>query len=150
MNKNSPESMAETQKTSEESLPENIIAKDVVDAAFRIHSRLGPGLLETVYEVIMAYELRRRGYEVERQKPIPIVYDDINFEEGFRADLCVNNCVFVELKSVEELLPVHGKQVLTQIRLGGKRLGLLINFGSAYIKDGIERVVNGLPSESSK
>ena len=97
----------------------------------------------------MAYELRKRGLKVERQVPIPIVYDDLKFDEGFRADLMVEDIVIVELKSVEALLPVHGKQVLTQLRLSHRRLGLLINFGEAYLKNGIKRIVNGLPDDEA-
>jgi GxxExxY protein len=123
---------------------ENEIAKIVVDAAFQIHKRLGPGLLETVYEVVLAHDLKRRGLKVERQVPVAIIYDDIKFDEGFRADLIVEEKVIVELKSVEKVIPVHKKQLLTYLRLADKRLGLLINFGSELIRDGISRVVNGL------
>ena len=125
-------------------MTENEIAKIIVDAAFHIHKRLGPGLLETVYEVVLAYVLQRRGLKVERQVPVAIVYDDIKFDEGFRADLIVEDKVIVELKSVENVVPVHKKQLLTYLRLADKRLGLLINFGSELIRDGISRVVNGL------
>lgn len=128
-------------------MTENEISRQIVDAAFQIHTRLGPGLLESVYEVLMAHELRKRGLQVERQVPVRIVYDGITFDEGFRADLIVEDLVIVELKSVEKTAPVHGKQVLTYLRLTGKRLGLLVNFGEAIIKHGIERVVNGLPED---
>jgi GxxExxY protein len=124
---------------------ENQIATVVLDAAFKIHTNLGPGLLESVYEAILAFELAKRGLMVRRQVSIPIRYEDISFEEGFRADLLVNECVVVELKSVEAVAPVHGKQVLTQLRLSGHRLGLLINFGEIHLKNGIKRIVNGLP-----
>ena len=123
---------------------ENEIAREVVDAAFHIHKTLGPGLLETVYEVVLARELEKRGLHVARQQPIPITFGDIHFDEGFRADLIVENKVIVELKSVEQVAPVHAKQLLTYLRLADKRLGLLINFGAATIKEGISRVVNGL------
>jgi GxxExxY protein len=123
---------------------ENRIAELVLDAAFEVHTKLGPGLLESVYEVILAHELRKRGLRVERQKPIPLVYDGLRFDEGFRADLCIEEKVIVELKSLEALLPVHAKQLLTQLRLTGLKLGLLINFGEAYLKNGIKRIVNGL------
>lgn len=106
--------------------------------------RLGPGLLESVYETVLAYELKRRGLQVERQVPVAIVYDNIKFDEGFRADLIVQEKVIVELKSVENVVPVHKKQLLTYLRLADKRLGLLINFGSELIRNGISRVVNGL------
>lgn len=123
---------------------ENEIATIVLDAAFKIHTSLGPGLLESVYEAILAYELNQRGVAVRRQVPIPIRYEGLNFEEGFRADLIAGDCVIVELKSVEALAPVHGKQVLTQRRLSGYRLGLLINFGEIHLKNGIKRVANGV------
>ena len=117
----------------------------VLDAAFKIHTNLGPGLLESVYEAVLAYELTNRGILVRRQVPIPIRYEELSFEEGFRADLLAGESVIVELKSVEKLAPVHGKQVLTQLRLSGHRLGLLINFGEIHLKDGIKRIANGLP-----
>ncbi len=123
---------------------ENEIAREIVDAAFHLHKALGPGLLETVYEVILARELEKRGLSVVRQQPVPIVFGDLKFDEGFRADLIVENKVIVELKSVEQIAPVHKKQLLTLLRLADKRLGLLINFGSVVIKDGISRIVNGL------
>lgn len=118
------------------------IARDVVDASMKIHMKLGPGLLETVYEVVLARELQRRGYVLERQKPVPIRYDDVTFDEGFRADLIVNSCLLIELKSLEKLAPVHSKQVLTYIRLLDFRLGLLINFGEELLKNGIKRIAN--------
>ncbi len=120
-------------------MTENEIAKEIVDSAYKVHTTLGPGLLESVYEAALAYELGKRGLHVERQKPLPVVYENVRLEEGFRADL-----VIVELKSVEEVAPVHKKQLLTYLRLAEKRLGLLINFGGARVKDGITRVVNGL------
>ncbi|HMJ90702.1 MAG TPA: GxxExxY protein [Candidatus Acidoferrum sp.] len=106
-------------------------------------------MLESVYEVVLAHELRKRGLDVQRLVAIPIRYDDLIFEEGFRADLIVQNLVIVELKSVEEIAPVHSKQVLTQIRLADKRLGLLINFGSVLFKSGVKRIANGLPDEGA-
>jgi len=126
-------------------MTENEIAKEIVDSAYKIHTSLGPGLLESVYETVLAYELNKRGLQVERQKPLPVVYEEVRLEEGFRADLVVSDKVIVELKSVEDVAPVHKKQLLTYLKLGDKRLGLLINFGTAKIKDGITRVVNGLP-----
>ena len=124
-------------------MTENAIAKEVVDAAFRIHTTLGPGLLESVYETVMAYELDRRGLRIVRQQPIPVIYENIHVDTGFRADLIVEDKVIVEIKSVEVLGPVHKKHLLTYLRLADKRLGLLINFQVAPIKDGITRVVNG-------
>jgi GxxExxY protein len=132
------------------SCTENQIAKIILDSAFRVHTKSGPGLLETVYEVILAHELRKQGLQVQRQVPIPIRYDELVFEEGFRADLLVGDKVIVELKSVEALAPVHGKQLLTQLRLSNHRLGLLINFGEVHLKNGIERIVNGLPEDSRR
>ncbi len=122
---------------------ENEIARQIVDAAYQIHTKLGPGLLETVYEVALAYELSERGLTVERQKPVKICYKSVTFDEGFRADLIVNAKVIIELKSVETILPVHKKQCLTYARLTGLKLGLLINFGDALIKNGITRLING-------
>jgi len=118
------------------------IATVVVDTAYHLHRGLGPGLLETVYEVVLADQLTRKGLRVERQKPIPIVYAGIRFDEGFRADLLVDDQLLVELKSVQALAPVHSKQVLTYLRLMNLPLGLLINFGAALFKEGIDRVVN--------
>ena len=120
------------------------ISGTIVDAAYHIHRTLGPGLLESVYEVVLAHEPEKRGLKVERQKAVPITYDGLRFDEGFRADLLVENCVVVELKSVEQLSPVHSKQLLTYLRLLDYRLGLLINFGAPVIKDGVRRIVNGL------
>ncbi|HXE43045.1 MAG TPA: GxxExxY protein [Candidatus Baltobacteraceae bacterium] len=125
-------------------MTENEIATQIVDAAFKIHTMLGPGLLETVYEVVLAHELKKRGLRVERQVPIPIVWETIKFDEGFRADLIVESKVVVELKSIETVVPVHKKQVLTHLRLMNLKLGLLINFGEELIKNGISRIVNGL------
>jgi len=125
-------------------MTENEIAKIIVDAAFQIHKGMGPGLLESVYEVVLAHVLKRRGLKVERQVAVAIVFDGIKFDEGFRADLIVEDKVIVELKSVENVIPVHKKQLLTYLRLADKRLGLLINFGSELIRDGISRIVNGL------
>ena len=125
-------------------MTENEIAKIVVDAAIKVHRALGPGLLESVYEIVLAHELAKRGLKVERQVPIPIEYNGLKFQEGFRADIVVEEKIIVELKSVENIQPVHKKQLLTYLRLADMRLGLLINFGSALLKDGISRVVNGL------
>ncbi len=113
-----------------------------VDAAFHLHKELGPGLLESVYEVVLAKVLSERGLVVQRQKPVPIVFAGCHFEEGFRADLLVNDRLLVELKSVESLQPVHGKQVLTYLRLLNFPLGLLVNFGAATFKEGVKRIVN--------
>ena len=126
-------------------MTENEIAEKILDAAFAIHRSLGPGLLESVYEVALAHKLREMGLPVERQVPIRIHFEGIEFDEGFRADLMVESCVLVELKSVEKIAPVHPKQVLTYLRLTGLKLGLLINFNEALLKDGIRRIANGMP-----
>jgi len=123
---------------------ENEISREIVDAAFKIHTRLGAGLLESVYEAVMAYELKKRGLRLERQKPIPVVYEGMDLGEGFRADFIVENLVIIELKSVEHIASVHKKQLLTYLRLTDKRLGLLINFNTDLIKNGITRIVNNL------
>jgi GxxExxY protein len=125
-------------------MTENEIAKEIVDAAYKIHITLGPGLLESVYEAAMFYELQKRGLNVLKQQSIPVFYENIRLQEGFRADLIVEDKVIVELKSVEAVHPVHMKQLLTYLRLTNTRLGLLINFGAYLIKDGISRVVNNL------
>ena len=132
-----------TKDTKITTLNENQIAKLVLDAAFLVHTKLGPGVFESVYEVVLAHELRKMGLTVERQKPMSILYDNIRFEEAFRSDLVVNGKVVVELKSVAALSDVHAKQLLTQLRLSGLKLGLLINFGEAHLKNGIKRVING-------
>jgi len=124
-------------------MTENEIAHVVVDAAFKVHKTLGPGLLEPVYEAALDFELRKRGLGVARQVSLPVVYEGVVVEEGFRVDMIVEGKVILELKSVEEVHPVHKKQLLTYLRLADKRLGLLINFGDALIKDGTTRVVNG-------
>lgn len=128
-------------------LTENELAHIVMDEAFKIHRSLGPGLLESVYEVILLKKLTDAGLHTERQFPIAIHYEGVAFEEGFRADLMVEQKLMVEVKSIDSLHPVHYKQVLTYLRLTGCRLGLLINFGEAYLKHGFKRVVNGLPDD---
>ncbi len=125
-------------------MTENEVAKIIVDAAYQVHKRLGPGLLESVYEIVLAHVLASRGLNVERQVPVPIVFDGLEFDEGFRADLVIEDKVITELKSVEQVVPVHKKQLLTYLRLADKRLGLLINFGAPLIKEGIFRVANRL------
>ena len=121
----------------------------VVDSAMKIHKELGPGLLESVYEIVLARALEKRGFQVERQKPIRFEYDGMVFEEGFRTDLLIEGRVVVELKSVENLAPVHSKQLLTYLRLMNLPVGLLINFGAATLKEGLHRVVNHLPTSAS-
>ena len=124
-------------------MTENEIAKQILDSSFLIHTKLGPGLLESVYEVVLAHELRKSGLTVERQRPMPITYNGVRFDEAYRADLLVDSNVIVELKSVEKISPLHAKQVLTQLRMSGLKLGLLINFGEEHLKNGIKRLING-------
>ena len=118
------------------------ISSIVVDAAFHLHQDLGPGLLESVYEIVLARMLKERGLEVVRQKIVPIEFSGVVFDEGFRADLLVDDKLIVEIKSIEKLAPVHGKQLLTYLRLLRLPLGLLINFGAETFKQGVKRVVN--------
>jgi len=125
-------------------MTENEIAKIVVDAAYKVHTTLGPGPLESAYEAVLSYELKQRGLRVERQVAVPIVYEEIKLEEGFRADLIIENKLIIEIKSVAATMPVHQKQLLTYLKLTDKRLGLLVNFGAFLIKDGIQRIVNKL------
>jgi GxxExxY protein len=123
---------------------ENAIGKIIVDSAINIHKELGPGLLETVYEIILTDELRKRGLLPERQVSIPITFRGHQFEEGFKADIIVNQKVIIELKSLEKVNDAHKKQLLTYLKLTGLKLGFLMNFGEALMKDGINRIVNGL------
>jgi GxxExxY protein len=116
------------------------VAKQVVDAAYSVHRALGPGLLESVYEVCLLHELAKRGITVERQVSLPIVYDNIRMDAGLRLDLVVEDCLVVELKVVETILPVHKAQLLTYLKLSGYRLGLLLNFNVPLIKDGVQRI----------
>ena len=125
-------------------MTENELAQIVVDAAYQIHRKLGPGLFELVYKVVLVHELRKQGLQVEAEVPIPVIWDDVHLEIGFKADVIVNGKLILELKSVEAVHSVHKKQLLTYLRLTDCRLGLLINFGDELIKDGISRVVNGL------
>lgn len=123
---------------------ENEISKIIVNSSFKIHTQLGPGLFESVYEEILYYELIQSGLSVERQKGIPVHWDNLTMEIGFRADLIVEKKVIVELKSVEAIAPVHQKQLQTYLKLTGLKLGLLINFNVPLIKEGIQRIVNKL------
>lgn len=125
-------------------MTENEVARQAVDAAYRVHVTLGPGLLESVYEAALAYELQQRGLHVQQQVPIAVTYGAVRLEIGFRADLLVEGKLIIEIKSVEKVAPVHKKQLLTYLRLADVRLGLLINFGESLIKAGITRIVNGL------
>lgn len=124
-------------------MKENEIGKIVVDCAVRLHKEIGPGLLESVYEALLAHTLREAGLKVARQVPFPIQYHGIEFDEGFRADIVVEDRVILELKSVEHVHNSHKKQVLTYLKLTNRKLGFLLNFGEELMKDGIFRVVNG-------
>lgn len=126
---------------------DNQIARETVDAAVQVHKRLGPGLLESVYKSVMAHELTKRVLSVIRERAVPVVYDSIHLDVGFRVDLLVNLRLVVELKSVEAIAPVHIMQVVTYLRLMDLRLGLLLNFGAPLMKDGIRRVVNNFVEE---
>jgi GxxExxY protein len=123
---------------------ENRIAREVVDATLKLHRHFGPGVYESVYEPVLVYELNKRSLTTRQQTPVPLIYEGITFDIGFKTDVVVNDLVILELKSVEKLEPVHFKQLLTYLRLTGLRLGLLINFGENLLKDGIHRVVNDL------
>jgi GxxExxY protein len=125
-------------------MTEDDAAREIVDVAYRMHTVLGPGLFESVYEAVLASELQKRGLRVATQQPIPVVYEGTRFEMGFRADLVVEDKVIVEVKSIVEVGALHKKQLLTYLRLADKRLGLLINFNVVRIKDGITRIANGL------
>jgi GxxExxY protein len=125
-------------------MTENELAKRIVNAAYEIHTTLGPGLLESVYETTLTHELEKLGIKVRRRQALPVIYETIRMDTGFRADLIVGDKVTVEIKSIEAVSPVHRKQLLTYLRLTGKRLGLLINCNVEFIRDGITRVVNGL------
>lgn len=125
-------------------MTENELATIVVDTSFHIHERLGPGLLESAYESILAYELGKRGLSVERQVPLALIWDGMLVHECYRADMIIENKLIIELKSVERLMPVHKKQVITYLRTAGLKLGLLVNFGAELIKQGIVRLVNDL------
>ena len=125
-------------------MTENDISYDIRGAAFKVHTALGPGLLESVYEVALAHELIKLGYDVRSQVGLPVVYEDIKLELGYRIDLLVNDLVIIEIKSVEALADVHHKQLLTYLKLSGKKLGLLINFNVSSLKESIVRIVNNL------
>jgi len=122
----------------------NEVSGQVVDAAIRVHSVLGPGLLENAYETCLKHELEKRGLQAEQQVGLPIIYDGIKMDVGYRLDLLVEGCVIVELKAVDRLTPVHEAQLLSYLKFSGKKVGLLINFNVAQLKNGIKRMVNEL------
>jgi GxxExxY protein len=121
----------------------NGITESIIGAAIQVHKALGPGLLESAYEYCLAYELGKRGLRVEQQKPLPLVYEQVKLECGYRIDLVVEGSVVVEVKSVEALAPIHEAQIITYLKLSGCKLGLLINFNVPVVKDGIHRFING-------
>jgi len=123
---------------------ENEISKIVLDVAFKLHTAVGPGLLESAYEAALAHDLIEKGLLVETQVPVPFVYKDVKLEVGYRIDILVNKLLILEIKSVEQIAPVHFAQTLTYLKLADKKLGLLINFNTKYLKDGIHRIVNNL------
>ncbi len=125
------------------------ITGEIVDAADKLHTGLGPGLLESVYETVLARDFKRRGFHVARQKPVSFDYDGLHFDDGLRVDLLIDSRVVVEIKSVERLLPVHPKQVPTNLRFLNLSVGLLINFGAPTLKQGLQRIVNGLEPSAS-
>ena len=122
----------------------NEISRHVVDAAMRVHSVLGPGLLENAYECCLRYELAKRGLQVEQQVPLPVVYDGVKIDVGYRLDLLVMGKLIIELKAVEKVTPLHQAQLLSYLKLSGRKLGLLINFNVVHLKEGIKRMANGL------
>ena len=122
--------------------PPNEITGDIISAAMKVHSTLGPGLLESAYEICLSFELARMGHKVDRQVELPIVYENVRLDAGYRLDLVVDDCIVVELKAVEVMLPVFEVQLLSYLKLSGKKLGLLINFKVAHLKDGIKRFMN--------
>ena len=122
---------------------ENDLGTIIVDCSVKLHKALGPGLLESVYEAVLARQLKQAGLSVQRQVAVPIHFEGLSFDEGFRADLIVNQKVIIELKSVETVHPVHKKQLLTYLRLTGRKLGYLLNFGDELMKNGITRIING-------
>jgi GxxExxY protein len=123
---------------------ENELSRAILDAAFKVHTALGPGLLESAYEACLAYELRNEGLTVLTQVPLPLIYKEVRLDAGYRLDLLVEDMVVVEIKAVDALAAIHQAQVISYLRLSGKKLGILINFNSLHLRDGIRRVVNGL------
>ena len=124
-------------------MDEEVLVREIVDSALTVHTRLGPGLLESAYETCMVYELSKRGMSARAQLPMAIAYDGVTFDVGYRLDILVNDLVVVELKAIDKLLPIHAAQLLSYLRLGRFRLGILLNFNTVHMRDGIKRVVNG-------
>ncbi|MDP3483753.1 MAG: GxxExxY protein [Sulfuricella sp.] len=123
---------------------EERVGKQIIAEAMKVHSALGCGLLESAYEVCLAYELEKNGLEVKRQVALPVVYDGLKLDAGYRLDLLVGDCVIVELKAVEKLAPIHTAQLLSYLKLSGHKLGFILNFNVIHMRDGIKRIVNGL------
>jgi GxxExxY protein len=136
--------MCFTAKGAKDAKDENELSRIILDAAFRVHSAVGPGLLESAYEACLAYELRNEGLTVLTQVPLPLIYKEVKLDVGYRLDLLVEDLVVVEIKSVEALIGIHQAQVISYLRLSGKKLGILINFNTLHLREGIRRVVNGL------
>ena len=118
-------------------------SRAVLDAAFKVHTQLGPGLLESAYRICLQHELIKAGHHVESEVSLPVVYDGVKLDAGYRIDLLVNECVVVELKTIDRILPIHEAQLLSYLKLSGKALGLLLNFNVAHLRNGIKRLVNG-------
>ncbi|HEX8060962.1 MAG TPA: GxxExxY protein [Cyclobacteriaceae bacterium] len=123
---------------------EDAISRATIGLAMKVHSRLRPGLLESAYRECLAYELRKKGFGVETEKSLPLVYDDIKLNHGYRIDVLIDNCLVLELKTVEHFIDVHFAQMMTYLKVGNYKLGLLLNFNVSHLRDGIRRVVNGL------
>lgn len=126
----------------------DLITKEIIGAAIEVHRRLGPGLLESAYEACLAFELRERGFKIEQQKPLPVIYRDVRLDCGYRLDLVVEDSVIVEIKAIERLLPVHDAQLLSYLRLSNKNVGLLINFHVRLLKNGVKRIVHEFPDSA--
>jgi GxxExxY protein len=122
------------------------VARQIVDAAIRVHRELGPGLLESAYQTCLCYELRKRGLQVECEVVLPIFYDSVQIDTGYRADMLVENCIIVENKTVGEIAPIHQAQIITYLKLSGMHVGFLLNWNVPLMKDGIKRIVNQLPN----
>jgi GxxExxY protein len=129
-------------------MTENQISGIIIDCAMKVHTALGPGLLESAYEACLAHEVRKKGLQVQSQVPLPVVYDGVKLDVGYRLDLLVERLVIVELKTVDAFVPIHTAQLLSYLKLSGKRLGLLLNVHVPHLRDGIKRVVNNLPSSA--
>jgi GxxExxY protein len=126
----------------------DLITGRIIGAAIEVHKKLGPGLLESAYEICMAYELRQLGYKIEQQKPLPVVYKDVKLDCGYRLDMAVEDAVIVEIKAVQQLAPINDAQLLSYLRFSGMKVGLLINFHVRVLKNGLKRIVNEFPDSA--